>query len=392
VAGAPTLGIPQLDGLVGPIPRGASMLLLSDPGVEAEVFLYQAAHESLDKGRPVLYLVTNRAPSSVLEAMAEHGFPERGPSEGLRFIDAFSALLGSREDADYSVSDPTKLETLTAVVRQAVKEHPDAIVVLDGLSTLIDNAGGESFMKALAPLLKALKSQPFALATLTKWPYEQGIEPMTKPFDAIITVKGVENRILYSQFFALERAAWIRTPDTRPRLFKVIKPGGVFVYIPKIVVTGPHNAGKSTFVQTVSDTAVSVDRMGTTVALDHGQVIMDGLAADLFGTPGQERFDPILSTIAGQALGVVIVVDATRPDTFARAKEMMQLTWKEGLAAVIVANKQDQAGALSVAEVAKKINAPKNVPVLGCRGNDRESSRAALRTLIDRILQGVAVA
>jgi GTPase SAR1 family protein len=36
----------------------------------------------------------------------------------------------------------------------------------------------------------------------------------------------------------------------------------------KIVVTGPYNAGKSTFVRSLCGDAVSIDSQGTTVVMD----------------------------------------------------------------------------------------------------------------------------
>jgi len=177
--------------------------------------------------------------------------------------------------------------------------------------------------------------------------------------------------------------------DAKPRLYKSMKPGGVFVYIPKIVVTGPFNAGKSSFVRAISDTSVSVDHLGTTVALDHGRVTMDGLTADVFGTPGQARFDPILKVVAGQAVGVILVVDSTKPDTFPRAREMLNQTWKQGLPGIVAANKQDEPDALPPAEVARLLSPPPHVRVVGCSGQDQESGRAVLRMLIEQILEGV---
>ena len=73
-------------------------------------------------------------------------------------------------------------------------------------------------------------------------------------------------------------------------------PGGIKIYIPKILVTGPYHAGKTSFVRTASYKSVSVNRKGlegkneTTVALDFGHVKLGGFLVELFGTPGQQRF------------------------------------------------------------------------------------------------------
>lgn len=385
-----TIGIPQLDGLLAPIPERKSILFLGDPGVEVEPFLYQAADAQLRAGGKVVYVVTNRAPSSVIEGMREYGFDPAERIERLIFVDAFSALMGGQEDVDYHVRDPQNAQDFVDVLETAAQEHPDAMLAVDGLSTLIDNTSVKEFRKTFPKLKKAIASFALSIVLFTRWGYGEEVDALLAEFQAAVEVRGVEDRITFGQYFSLQRADWVEEPDSRPRLFKTIRPGGVFVYVPKIVITGPHNAGKSNFIHAVSDSAVSVDRLGTTVTMDHGKVQMSGIAADLFGTPGQERFDSALRTIAGQALGVIILVDSTRPESFDRARKMMEQTWRDGLPAIIGANKQDLPNALSTDEVAKHIQPPENVPVFGCVGRDRESSRKLLEHLLNQIMEGVS--
>src|SRR5688500_18655334 len=71
----------------------------------------------------------------------------------------------------------------------------------------------------------------------------------------------------------------------------------------KMVVTGPFSAGKTEFIQSVSEIdVVSTERKisssaersvkeSTTVAMDFGRITVDeDLVLYLFGTPGQNRF------------------------------------------------------------------------------------------------------
>lgn len=379
------LGVPQLDRMLHSIPRGSSLLLVNDPGIESEVFLYQAADAHLRQGQEVIYCAFNRAPSNVRRAMQEYGF-EAG--KDLLFIDAYNALVGASEEVEYRLDNPGDVEAFAALLQQAATQHPDALLLLDPLSTLVDHGGFELFQESFGAIHDAMGRFRMSAALFTRWPYEADVAPVFDRFDALVRLRGVEDRVLVSQYFTLERADWLPNVAGRPVLYKTIKPGGVFAYIPKVVVTGPFHAGKSTFIQTLSDTAVSVNRLGTTVALDHGHVTIDGLTADLFGTPGQERFDPILKIISAQALGVIVVVDASRPDTFPRAKEMMQHTWKQGLPILIAANKQDVPGALSSDEVASRLGAPKHVRVVPCTASARPACQQVLRQLIAQIMGG----
>lgn len=383
------LGVPQLERLLEPMPEGATLVFTSDPGVEAEPFLYQLANAALQDGRDVVYLVTNRAPSSVLRGMDEFGFAATAPRAKLRFVDAFSALMGQGSNAEVMVNTPNDPAAIARALRKISADHPKAVLVVDSLSTILDNAQPEPFLAAFPALLDAMRTFSFTAALFTRWPYAEEVTRSLDAFDGHVNVKAVEDRVILSQYFRLERASWKGEVDGKPRLYRSVKPGGVLVYIPKIVVTGPFNAGKSSFVHAVSDIAVSADHLGTTVALDHGRVTMDGLTADVFGTPGQARFDPILRVVAGQALGVIVMVDSTKPDSFERAREMLHLVWKKGIPGIVAANKQDVPGALSPEEVARLLQPPPTVRVVGCTGSDPASAKNVLRDLIEQILVGV---
>lgn len=378
------LGVPQLEKLMGPLPERASILFENDPGIEVEPFLYQAAHHRLVAGGEVVYVVTNRAPSSVLAAMNAYGLDIHEHRGRLRFVDVFSASMGVPSTADHVIGS---LEKLADELDALARAHPDAWLLVDSLSSLVDAWGDEErFTRDYPRLRDAMRRFALSEAIFTRWPYSGAVKPVLDGFDAVVGVHGVVDRVTTSQYFVLERASWRPPEARRPRLFKTLKPGGVHVYVPKVVVTGPYNAGKSSFVHAISDTAVSVDHLGTTVALDHGRVTMDGLTADIFGTPGQARFDPILRIVAGQAVGVVVVVDSTKPDSFPRAKEMLHQTWRQGLPGIIAANKQDLPDALTPEEVARLLDPPPRVKVVGCSGQDRESGRAVLKELLDQIL------
>jgi uncharacterized protein len=93
----------------------------------------------------------------------------------------------------------------------------------------------------------------------------------------------------------------------------------------KIVFTGTPGAGKTTAIAALSDEPpVQTDvrstdaRLGkefTTVGLDYGQVDLGGgQVVRLFGTPGQARFEFMWRIVAKDAMGLVILVDNSRPN------------------------------------------------------------------------------
>lgn len=96
----------------------------------------------------------------------------------------------------------------------------------------------------------------------------------------------------------------------------------------KIIFAGPVGAGKTTAVAAASDippvrtdTAASDEvrdiKPRTTVALDYGAMKLgDGSTIHLYGTPGQERFDFMWDILTKGGIGLVLLLDNTRPTPF----------------------------------------------------------------------------
>lgn len=101
----------------------------------------------------------------------------------------------------------------------------------------------------------------------------------------------------------------------------------------KVVVTGPVSAGKTTFIQTLSQEEVveteasttdATEKSATTVGLDLGFVDVRGERAKVFGTPGQRRFQYLREVLSVGADGFIFLYpadktpDLERPRTFIR--------------------------------------------------------------------------
>lgn len=93
----------------------------------------------------------------------------------------------------------------------------------------------------------------------------------------------------------------------------------------KLIFTGPVGSGKTTAISALSDTpVVNTDEIATdmtrmrkgttTVAMDFGTMRLDdGEQLLLYGTPGQERFDFMWDILTEGGLGLVLLIDNSRP-------------------------------------------------------------------------------
>ena len=89
----------------------------------------------------------------------------------------------------------------------------------------------------------------------------------------------------------------------------------------KLVFTGSVGAGKTTAISAISEVppimteARPTDEVGfrkssTTVAMDYGELTLeDGTKLNLYGTPGQRRFDFMCHILTKGALGLVVLVN-----------------------------------------------------------------------------------
>ncbi len=170
----------------------------------------------------------------------------------------------------------------------------------------------------------------------------------------------------------------------------------------KVVVTGPFNAGKTTFIKSVSEiTVLSTERQvsdisgegggETTVAMDFGRItISDEVVLYLFGTPGQRRFSFMWETLSEGMLGFVLLVDGTSPESIEDASQMIEFfTEMSDVPFVVAANKVDPHDEETLAAIRHTLALAPDVPLLPCDARDRESVKAVLLGLLYRILESL---
>lgn len=171
----------------------------------------------------------------------------------------------------------------------------------------------------------------------------------------------------------------------------------------KVVVTGPFNAGKTTFIKSVSEiTVLSTERQvsgisgegrgETTVAMDFGRItVSDDVVLYLFGTPGQERFSFMWETLSEGMLGFVLLVDATDDDSFADAASMIRFFRSmSDVPFVVAANKVAVDDVDVIRQVRDRLELDSSTPLLPVDARDKDSVKAVLLGLLYEILDRMA--
>jgi small GTP-binding protein len=386
-------GITIIDQLLeGGIPRGSSVLIRTNPLSDPTSIAIQFLRNRLKNGDIGVYFVSNKSAASVIDESASLGMSlaEYKQQNRLFFIDGYSALFGLKSEEAYAVDNISDYNSVCSVVTKALYEcgkKGNVFLIYDSLNTSIDEFGGAILSEVDNWKKIAVTFNAILCFLYTEWNYENTVsQTVSSLYPTIIDLMALE-RIVGNQAITVSKKEGVAVKEKIIPIKRSLT-GEIKGYIPKILVTGPFQAGKTTIVHTLSTRAVSVQRLGTTVALDFGHVDHKGFALDLFGTVGQPRFDPILKLLGGEALGAILVIDSTKPEEFPRAKEMMLKAKVQGLPYVVAANKQDLPKAMSTSEIKVKMNVPSDVEVVGTVGTDKASIIGVLDILIDRILGG----
>lgn len=167
----------------------------------------------------------------------------------------------------------------------------------------------------------------------------------------------------------------------------------------KIVVTGPFDSGKTTFIGTISEIdVVSTERKTrsedgrsarTTVAMDFGRITFpDGYVLHMYGTPGQERFDFMWEILAEGMLGYVVLLDGSKPETFADGRKIVEaFETMSDAPYVIGVTRPDSWECAPPDMVAREVLPHNEVQALRCDARSLADVKSVLITLLERVLE-----
>jgi small GTP-binding protein len=166
----------------------------------------------------------------------------------------------------------------------------------------------------------------------------------------------------------------------------------------KIVVTGPFNSGKTTFIRAISEIEVVATekatwaagkKVSTTVAMDFGRITLrDGDALHLFGTPGQERFDFMWEILGEGMLGYVVLVDGSDPESLEESERLVRrFEAMSGVPFVVGVTRGDRANCLSPETVRNRLATQDDVDVIICDARKLKDVKDVLLALLERVLE-----
>ena len=382
-----TTGITSIDDLLGGgIPRGSRVLYSMEPGANGQLFIVSTFLAALAQKIPCLVILPNTTVDAFLhDAAVIHGSTIDLSPQSVVFMDAIDRERIQKNGKTAAAREQEWLARIQKVCREQQVE-----VIFAYFDLLYEDYGLEKGLM----LLETAKIGPKPTIILEHLNLE-GTTLINRfigefSFDLVITIQSSFPPIPQFSFFTIAHMSWSKVP--KRSIPFIIFEGKILPYIPRIVVTGPAGSGKSTFVTSASDEGHSIDRQGTsgditTVAMDFGHLRWKDFDITLYGTPGHTRFDPLIPSLLSHAMGVVVVIDATEPATFPRARELIGLMTKHHMPIVIAANKHDLPGATDEQAIRISLGVPGDIPLFFISAPKKTDTHRVLESMVDHITQ-----
>ncbi|MFA4825496.1 MAG: GTP-binding protein [Methanoregula sp.] len=380
-------GINGLDDMLGDgIPEGSKMVYSMEAGVNGQLFMLSTLASALAKKLSCLVILPYTTVDSFRrDAMATRSGSIDLCSKNLTYIDAIDR---ERIQKSTRSADTAQKEWRAKVAKICRDKQVDVIFVY--IDLLCEDFGIEQALD----IFEEENDEP-KRTLIVEYLNLEGETQLDRfihdfAFDVVISIKSSFPPMASFDYFTLVHTSWSPLP-ARSVPF-IITEGRIAPYIPRIVVTGPAKAGKSTFITTASHDGLSVDRFGldndsTTVAMDFGLLDWKGFYITLYGTPGQPRFDLMIPGMFKHAMGVILIVDATKPESLPRAKQMIGLITERNMPMIIAANKKDLPSRLSEAEIRTALEIRKDIRVVFLSAKKKAEVKRMLRSFVDFITQ-----
>ncbi len=377
-------GIEPLDAkLSGGFERPSCLLLFSENMAEKRVFAEQFVIAGMRGGETCLYVDFYRAPKLTRRDLGKFGAFEEGR---LVMVDATSCQTVVSSDERFQLKDAEDLGQMEEVLIQALRETGATRAVLDSLDFITERFPLTEALGFLSQLVSEARAQNCILTLLyVNWSSRgDQLKLIREKMNYLVDFKTkLRGGILMNSLKIRHNVEGGIDTKWIPFAFK--EGMGLVVYFPRILVTGPPSAGKSTLIGGICNTLKGVNRVQPARNVDYGRVDIGGMEVELVGAPSGEGLQLASGAGPGKVNGVLLLVDSSDPDSFASAPEVRRVT-KGQLPVVVAANKADIPGAVPVPEVRRLLGLGPGIPVVPTSALSGLGVEEALGILVDLIV------
>lgn len=142
-----------------------------------------------------------------------------------------------------------------------------------------------------------------------------------------------------------------------------------------VLIIGLDNAGKTTFLEKTQITfnkdykGMPFDKITTTVGLNMGKVEIGSVRLVFWDLGGQEELQALWDKYYAESHAVIYVIDSSDPNRLEESRlafdEMLKSEALHSVPVLVLGNKQDLEGCLSVSDIKEEFN--KSSPLIGKR-------------------------
>ena len=165
----------------------------------------------------------------------------------------------------------------------------------------------------------------------------------------------------------------------------------------KILVCGPFQSGKSTFISALDKNSLNIKTLdknnkSVTIAMDVGTYDCDGLKITLFGTPGLLRFNSIRRIVSEGADGVIFMFDGPNvelDDSAIQILNEIRSCLPRDIPIIYAVNKIDDPKCRDVEVVRKQNYIPKTAKMVGISALNGTNIVECLNDLVSMIRENL---
>ena len=123
----------------------------------------------------------------------------------------------------------------------------------------------------------------------------------------------------------------------------------------------------------------------TSSGMDLGWMRWKDFDIAVYGTPEIQEFDPMIPTVISHAMGVVLLIDASDPASFDRARDLAAMVLRRNLPIIVAMNKNDLPGAMDEARIREVLKISEKIPVVPITATSKQDVERILESLVDYI-------